>query len=352
MTLFVNIEKQLNPSLPPRLRPPPPFFLFSLSLLKIAMRRELLISVFASLVLSSSRCLGLDMSGVVHRRLSRGSPSPWSIKRRERVRAGKGGEGVSSSKFLLHSRRVGGKQGGSAEPESVPKGRRVSAGSVLGRSAALLACLVPFKCSATAMSLAGGKGAAASALGNTGKLAMSGLWVGLFLMLGLFHAAEIAITTLYPWKVREFAEEEGEGSPFTTLNQDITRVLTTILVTSTAMSIYATTIFTRLASSIFGVRGERYGALSLTFLTLFFVELLPKSVGVSNAELVARKMVPPINVISSVFSPVGIFLTSCAKKCLRLFGFKETSMDLVSEEVSDPREKKQQQQQQQKLENI
>ncbi len=65
----------------------------------------------------------------------------------------------------------------------------------------------------------------------------------LFITLALLHAAEIAITTLYPWKVREFAEEEekqntGGRGVFKILNEDITRVLTTILVTSTACSIY------------------------------------------------------------------------------------------------------------------
>lgn len=69
------------------------------------------------------------------------------------------------------------------------------------------------------------------------------LFLFLFTCLALLHAAEIAITTLYPWKVREFAEEEekqnlkGRGV-FKILNEDITRVLTTILVTSTASSIY------------------------------------------------------------------------------------------------------------------
>lgn len=69
------------------------------------------------------------------------------------------------------------------------------------------------------------------------------LFAFLFITLALLHAAEIAITTLYPWKVREFAEEEektnssGRGV-FKILNEDITRVLTTILVTSTACSIY------------------------------------------------------------------------------------------------------------------
>lgn len=72
------------------------------------------------------------------------------------------------------------------------------------------------------------------------------LFLALFMGLSMLHAAEIAITTLYPWKVKEFAEEEekmgNKKGVFKTLNADITRVLTTILVTSTASSIYGTRI--------------------------------------------------------------------------------------------------------------
>ena len=75
-------------------------------------------------------------------------------------------------------------------------------------------------------------------------IASSSLFIFLFTVLALLHAAEIAITTLYPWKVREFAEAEEKQNGgnsrgvFKILNEDITRVLTTILVTSTASSIY------------------------------------------------------------------------------------------------------------------
>ena len=124
------------------------------------------------------------------------------------------------------------------------------------------------------------------------------------------------------------AEEEEKQQPknsrrrgvFHILNEDITRVLTTILVTSTAASIFATTLFTHLVANVFGTRGERYGALALTGLTLFFVELLPKSLGVTNAEVVARLMVPPVNVVSAIVSPLGISLQWLAKKTLQLFG--------------------------------
>jgi putative hemolysin len=166
------------------------------------------------------------------------------------------------------------------------------------------------------------------------------LWLALFGVLALLHACEIAITTLYPWKVREMAEEEEKQQPkkggrrgvFHILNEDITRVLTTILVTSTAASIFATTLFTHLVANVFGTRGERYGALALTGLTLFFVELLPKSLGVTNAEVVARLMVPPVNVVSAIVAPLGISLQWLAKQTLKLCGI---SAEIDGDGVTD-----------------
>jgi CBS domain containing-hemolysin-like protein len=118
-------------------------------------------------------------------------------------------------------------------------------------------------------------------------------------------------------------EKSGKTGTFKILNEDITRVLTTILVASTTCSIFATTVFTHLVAACFGSSGEKYGALALTGLTLFFVELLPKSIGVTNAESVARVMVPPINIISAVVSPLGISLSWLAKKTLSLIGLKD-----------------------------
>jgi CBS domain containing-hemolysin-like protein len=169
-------------------------------------------------------------------------------------------------------------------------------------------------------------GAATAPLPRKEQLSLLGLFVSLFVGLALLHAAEIAITTLYPWKVKEFAEEEeklGKRGTFKILNEDITRVLTTILVASTTCSIFATTVFTHLVAGSFGTSGEKYGALALTFLTLFFVELLPKSIGVTNAESVARIMTPPINIITTVVSPLGMSLSWLAKKTLSLIGLKD-----------------------------
>eukprot|EP00533_Pseudo-nitzschia_delicatissima_P011615 CAMPEP_0197284440 /NCGR_PEP_ID=MMETSP1432-20130617/25444_1 /TAXON_ID=44447 /ORGANISM="Pseudo-nitzschia delicatissima, Strain UNC1205" /LENGTH=612 /DNA_ID=CAMNT_0042751453 /DNA_START=378 /DNA_END=2216 /DNA_ORIENTATION=- len=173
--------------------------------------------------------------------------------------------------------------------------------------------------------MGGGSGAPRAPLAKNEQLPLFGLFVSLFGGLALLHAAEIAITTLYPWKVKEFAEEEeklGKRGTFKILNEDITRVLTTILVASTTCSIFATTVFTHLVAGVFGNSGEKYGALALTALTLFFVELLPKSIGVTNAESVARVMVPPINIMTTFVSPIGVSLSWLAKKTLSLIGLK------------------------------
>ena len=68
----------------------------------------------------------------------------------------------------------------------------------------------------------GGGGGAAGAVALPARVSLAGkswaevarvygtraaVWVSLFLISACLHAAEIAITTLYPWKVREFARK-------------------------------------------------------------------------------------------------------------------------------------------------
>ena len=69
---------------------------------------------------------------------------------------------------------------------------------------------------AAGLSFGGSPGAAVAAArgGHARKLAT---FAALFLSSALLHAAEVAITTLYPWKVKEFAEAEPSTGVFTML---------------------------------------------------------------------------------------------------------------------------------------
>lgn len=97
------------------------------------------------------------------------------------------------------------------------------------------------------------------------------------------------------------------------------------------LNLYATTIFTHLDFLAFGSKSKMYRAMALAAITLFFMEFLPKLIGVTNAKRVAGLMVPPINMISTVVSPVGIVISFVAKPMLLLFGFEDKGEAGVSD---------------------
>ena len=147
-----------------------------------------------------------------------------------------------------------------------------------------------------------------------------GAFLGLFTLSALLHAAEVAITTLYPWKVKEFAEEEGPRSSFAMLDVDITRALTSILVATTCANVCSTALFADCATTFWGPGETKALAIAtavLTAATLFFGELLPKAIGVNNAEMVARACLPAVNAMTLVLGPVGSVLSKSARTLLR-----------------------------------
>ncbi|CAN0467696.1 unnamed protein product [Discosporangium mesarthrocarpum] len=64
---------------------------------------------------------------------------------------------------------------------------------------------------------------------------------------------------------------------------------------------------------MFGSAGLAYSTASLTAITLFFGELLPKALGVNNAEMVARFMVPLVSTLSVFLNPVAKVFTFMSK---------------------------------------
>ena len=94
------------------------------------------------------------------------------------------------------------------------------------------------------------------------------LWIGLFSMAALFAGAETAITTLWPWKVKQLAAEEGDDSPFASLQTDITKVLGTVLIGVTFCTIFGTALATDVAVGIFGKAGVGYATIGITLVTV------------------------------------------------------------------------------------
>lgn len=154
----------------------------------------------------------------------------------------------------------------------------------------------------------------------------------MFIVGAALAAAETAITTLWPWKVRELAEKEGESSPFSILEADLTRFLTTILVTTTTATVLSTAIATEVAGDLFGPAAVGYVTAGLTVLFLFFGEILPKALAVHTPAKVARVMVPVISFLSVIVYPVGKSLAWVSTQILRLLKLPMEDDATVSEE--------------------
>ena len=159
------------------------------------------------------------------------------------------------------------------------------------------------------------------------------LWGSLFLLSAGLHSAESAITKISPWKVQEFVDEEGEDSPFAQLSSNLTRLLSTILLTTTACSIYSTALFVQIASDLFPKASLGFITAALTAVTLFFGELLPKALAVSNSELVARKMVPMISQLATLLMPMTLTVTFLSDLVLRIAGLRSVEDRNVSEDM-------------------
>ena len=145
------------------------------------------------------------------------------------------------------------------------------------------------------------------------------LWAVLFSTAALLAGAETAITTLWPWKVKRLAEEEGEGSPFAVLQYDITKVLTTALVGVTFCTVYGTALATEIAIGAFGKSGIGYATIALTIITLVLGEIVPKSLAVAHAENVARATLPLIKLLNFFVYPVTVLMSLVNQLLRRVF---------------------------------
>jgi CBS domain containing-hemolysin-like protein len=122
-------------------------------------------------------------------------------------------------------------------------------------------------------------------------------------------------------------------SPFAKLSENLTRLLSTIVIASTTCSVYSTALFVTSASALFPQLGLGSITLALTLLTLFFGELLPKALAVANSELVARRLVPLVSRLSVVMLPATALMTLLSNAVLATMGLRSVEDRNVSEDM-------------------
>ena len=256
---------------------------------------------------------------------------------------------VFSSRERLASRvssRVVASAHTSAPPSSPPRLNTHSAAfpkvaSVVFSAARLVAFCVAAVAAATKAGPAYAKKAATDAAVNVAETAAksssdsSGAVIGTIALLfvyAFFCISETAITTLWPWKVREISDQEGPDSPFTELRKDITRFLTTILIGSTCSGIGSAALATEAALGLYGEAGVGMVTVALTLVTLVMCEIAPKSYAVQHATAVARVVIRPIAALSVLVYPLGRICTGIVNAFFKLLNIEGSAEPFVSEE--------------------
>jgi len=161
------------------------------------------------------------------------------------------------------------------------------------------------------------------------------LWMILFLITGILHSAETAFTKISPWKVKEFVEEEGPESAFAVCGrpEDNTKILTTILLTTTSLSIYSTALFVATVTHLFPGLSLGFITAMLTGITLLFGELLPKALAASNPEIVIRSMAGPISFMAALIQPLTAGVALVSHLFFALMGLRSEEDKNVTEDM-------------------
>ena len=153
----------------------------------------------------------------------------------------------------------------------------------------------------------------------------------LFAFGGFLSLSETALTTLWPWKIKELANEEGPSSPFYAVQQNVTRFLTTILIGSTVSSILATAMMTEAIVKVYGEKAIGLATIAMSAFVLLFCEIAPKSIAVQHALVVGRLVVMPIRMMSTILYPLGRICTAIVDFGFHLFRIQTSAEPFVSE---------------------
>ncbi len=73
--------------------------------------------------------------------------------------------------------------------------------------------------------------------------------------------------------------------------------------------------------------------LIIGFIQLVLGELVPKRIGMSNPEAIAKVMAAPMNILSKITSPFIWLLTICSDLIFKILGVKESDSSVTEEEI-------------------
>ena len=172
--------------------------------------------------------------------------------------------------------------------------------------------------------------------------------LGLIVLNGLFAMAEIALVTARKARLQKYLDEgDRAAAAALALGEHPTRFLSTIQIGITSIGVLNGVFgeaalaqpmaqwlqaHAGLSASTASTVGTAVAVVGITYLSIVIGELVPKRLGQSNPEAIARLVARPIQWLAQVTRPFVVLLSLSTQGVLRLLGVRETAEQAVTEE--------------------
>lgn len=143
----------------------------------------------------------------------------------------------------------------------------------------------------------------------------------------LFSASETAFSCINRIKIKNLAATNQRAALVLRLSSRYDRLLTTILIGNNIANIVLSTVAAMLALRIFGGRlGPTISTVFCTVIVLIFGEISPKIIAKEHPDKVAMTIVPIINALVIILTPVTLLFSGLKSLLMRIFGSKEETL--------------------------
>ena len=136
----------------------------------------------------------------------------------------------------------------------------------------------------------------------------------LLILSAVFSSAETALTAVSPIRIRNLLDQnpsDKRAAALLAINEDPSRMLSTILVANNAVNLTASAITTSIAYR-FGGRFVGLATGIITLLILIFGEITPKTMATLRTEKMALMYARPLTVLTIILTPVVFIVNTLA----------------------------------------
>lgn len=139
--------------------------------------------------------------------------------------------------------------------------------------------------------------------------------IALIVLGGVFAAAEVALISISPIRVRAYVKQGRKGAlALQRLKDRPRRMITFLLICTTIVNIAAASLATIIAGETFGSGSLGIAAGALTLVMLIFAELVPKTFAATYASQIALAFAAPLEVLLFVLMPAVLLLELLSRK--------------------------------------